>query len=517
MNIGKLTLWVVCAAVAAIASCCKAPENEVTGGDDSSVPAVATDTWLVNSLADIETYKSAEPSNRASFTLAKNESESIQLVIVTPNNESLTIERSGAEGTIDFQCRKLRTFEGMQDVLVPCAGSVKPDNKIVKVWLTFRTSETAAAGNYREVIKFRNARTGDEYAVAISIKIADVTIPEVPTLPCTFGINYDNFIMAGMTEDQKAAKRKELSDLLLDYRISPYFCSWLSGSMRTECFSSPYDWNDDRTWDYLKDPRFVRVALPFHELSDEELEQMLDRAQAEGVLDKAYFYIWDEPTLTSEYEQIRQMADKLHSGAPQAKVLTSFYCGPKDGEHAGDLFAVFDILDGATGIFSTSVWALDKSESRAEQCKSKLKNGQEWWTYVCMSEYPGLAQNSSGIPNRVTMWRNWKEGNTGFLFWSVNAFSSMYPLRARTDLPEGDGILVYPGETFDSEMPCVSIRLERWLDGAEDYELLKMYEAGNGRAAAEELLKNVYTNPSDFTTNIQYADAFKDKLIEGIL
>ena len=289
------------------------------------------------------------------------------------------------------------------------------------------------------------------------------------------------------------------------------------GYMKTECFSSPYSWDDNKSWDYLKDPRFAAIALPYHGLSDGELGDMLSRAEAEGLLDKAYFYIWDEPTKVDEYRQIHEIADRLHGYAPEARVLTSFYCGPVDGDRAGDFFATFDLLDGATSIFCTSTWALEDSEARSEMCRKKLRDGQEWWSYVCMSLTPGLAQNSTGIPNRVCMWRNWKEQNTGFLYWVVNSFSSMSPLKSRSDLPEGDGILVYPGEPFGVEEPCVSIRLERWRDGAEVYELLKMYEEKNGREAAESLLSNVYKAPQNYTDNIKYVGALKDNLIEGIL
>ena len=91
----KIKTIIAFAAVAALIIGCKAPEA-VTGGDDSGVPATATDTWLVNSLADIETYASAEPSNRASYTLVKNETEHVQLVISTASNETLTIFRRWA-------------------------------------------------------------------------------------------------------------------------------------------------------------------------------------------------------------------------------------------------------------------------------------------------------------------------------------------------------------------------------------------------------------------------------------
>lgn len=503
-----------CVSMMAFTFCCKpAVENSDDGND--GVPVTATNTWLVNSLSDIESYVSSEPSNRLSLTLAKNETEHVQLVIATATNETLEIERTGSPEEVSFECRRLETFENMHDVLVPCNGKVKPEDKLVKVWLTFKTRTDSQTGSYKEIIRFKNANA--EYAVALSLNIVDAAIPEVPTLPAVFGINPDNFILTGLDEEQKMAKRKEVADLLLDYRISPYFSTWLSGTMKTECFSSPYSWNDFRSWDYLKDARFNRIAFPFHGLSDAELESMLGKIKSEGLIDKAYFYIWDEPTLTTEYEQIHEMSDRLHRYAPEAKVITSFYCGPKDGEFKDDLFAVFDILNGATSIFCTGVWSLQGNETRSEMCKAKLKPGQEWWSYVCMSDSPGLAQNSSGIPNRVVMWRHWKEQTTGFLYWVVNSFGSMSPLKSRSGLPEGDGILVYPGEPFGSEVPCVSIRLERWRDGAEDYELLTMYEKKHGRNATETLLANVYTSPVKYTDNVKYADALKKNLVEGII
>ena len=473
-------------------------------------------TWMLNSLEDIDSYASAAEKNSMTIRLLRNENENIQLVISTKDNSELEIIREGTPSAISFDCRKVATFANLKnDVLVPCNGKVKPEKSLVKVWLSFKAASDAPADTYKELIRFKSAT--DEYIVAVYVVVQDAEIPIKPTHPCVFGINPDNFILTGLSDEQKRAKRKEVADLLLDYRISPYFSSWLAGTMKTECFSSPYGINDERTWRYLKDPRFSRIALPFHGLSDEQLETMLDRAQAEGVLDDAYFYIWDEPTKPSEYEQIHAMADKIHQYAPTAKILTSFYCGPVEGEHKDDLFAVFDMLNGATSIYCTGVWSLQANENRSKQCKAKVREGQEWWNYVCMADSPGLANNSTGIPNRVVMWRNWKEQPSGFLYWVVNSFGSMTPLTPRSGLPEGDGILVYPGEPFGVDVPCVSIRLERWRDGAEDYEMLVMYEKAKGRAAAEQLLSNVYKSPTDYTKTVKYVEALKKNLIEGIV
>lgn len=512
MMMGKYKLLAFLLAVLFLMSC-KDGENE-SGDSDDGLEAVATNTWLINSFADIDGYRNEKPANRAVLSLVRNEYESLQLVIAANSSESLSIEREGNEQALEFQCRKVEAFRNVNDVLVPCDGSITPASKEVKVWLTFKAKADAKSGTYKEIIRFRGNKY--QYAVAIDVNIANASLPESALQTSVFGINPDNLILTGLTEEQKMEKRKEISDLLLNYRISPYFSTWLSGTMRTEVCSSPYKWDDERTWAYLKDKRFTRIALPYHGLTDNELKQMLDKAQVNGLIDKVYFYVWDEPTKIAEYAEIKDYAARIHRYAPKAKVLTTFYRGPEDGEQINNLFAVFDILDGTTDLFCTSTWALQDSEARAAQCKAKVKTGQEWWTYVCMSLYPGLAQNSSGIMNRVVMWRHWKEQADGFLYWVVNGFSKMIPLTPRPDLPEGDGILVYPGETFKCDKPCVSIRLERWRDGAEDYDMLEMMAKKAGRTVVEDLLNNVYKNPKQFTDKVSYMEAFKRKLVDAI-
>ncbi len=501
----------LCAAVSLTLVSCHDIEGSTANREDEVVLPEPSDTWLLHSFDKISDYAGCPPANRAEIILMRNENEHLQLVVATAGNEPLDIERDGKPDAVEFRCREVKSFGVLEDdVLVPCGDRIRPEKNILKVWLSFKALSDAPAGTHTEVIRFRNSKC--EYAVAVDVTVVDAGLPETPAIPSVFGINPDNIMLDGLTGLQKIEARKKVSDLLLEYRVSPYFSTWISGTMKTECSSSPYPWDDDRTWEYLKDPRFVRVALPFHGLDDMQLGAMLARADAEGILDKAFFYVWDEPTVQAEYDQIRAMGDRLHGYSEKAEIITTFYCGK---DKSDDIFGVFDILDGATDIFCTGVWSLQSNEARSEMCRAKLKNGQEWWQYVCMSDYPGLAFNSSGIANRALMWRCWKERATGFLYWVVNSFSSMKPLKPRADLPDGDGILVYPGEPFGVDEPCVSVRLERWRDGVEDYDMLEMYAMKNGREAAEALLQNVYKTPSSFTDNLKYVTALHNRLVRG--
>jgi len=66
----------------------------------------------------------------------------------------------------------------------------------------------------------------------------------------------------------------------------------------------------------------------------------------------------------------------------------------------------------------------------------------------------------------------------------VNAFDwagePSEPIRFTSGLPDGDGVLMYPGEAFGARGPP-SVRLECLRDSLQDYEYLRLYEAKFGR------------------------------------
>lgn len=57
--------------------------------------------------------------------------------------------------------------------------------------------------------------------------------------------------------------------------------------------------------------------------------------------------------------------------------------------------------------------------------RSELAFPQEWWTYVCMGPsdpHPNWHLGMRGTQHRAVMWRVWKEGGTGFLYWGANCY-----------------------------------------------------------------------------------------------
>lgn len=124
--------------------------------------------------------------------------------------------------------------------------------------------------------------------------------------------------------------------------------------------------------------------------------------------------------------------------------------------------------------------------------------------------HPNWHLGMRGTQHRAVMWRVWKEGGTGFLYWGANCYEkattasaevfvcpyyalsfleknrdvrasaihnfffllitafSWTQIRFRRGLPPGDGVLYYPGQVFSSSnQPVASLRLERLLSGLQ--------------------------------------------------
>lgn len=415
---------------------------------------------------------------------------------------------------LEYELRTVEKWLDTDDILVPLVSEVEMGKKL---WISYSSSTSLRPGLYRQVLEFKSE---DQLRkVAVNLKIWDVTIPEVSSLPIVFGIQENNLEIEGLEQEKADSVRKSWVDKLLGYRISPYFTSWAESSMRVENSSSPYRWNDPRSVEYLSDPRFTAIALPIHALNDAQLDSMSVALREKGLLDKTYYYIWDEAVKMSDYQEIIDGAKRVKAVAPESHVLTTFYCGPKEGEYKDDLFAVSKLLRGSADIFASGVWSLNNSEARSDSLRLSLMPGEQWWTYVCMADSPGLCMaNNSLVGPRAVLWRTFKEGSTGFLFWSVNAYvRGADGISARSDIPKGDAILVIPGKYYSSSADfVVSMRLEKWRDSAIDYELLKMYEERYGRQEALQLLSEVYSHSLKYTSSGAEIQAFRKRLLESL-
>ncbi|XP_072971654.1 uncharacterized protein [Typha angustifolia] len=378
---------------------------------------------------------------------------------------------------------------------------------------TFQEYQDNGSGDMMD----EDTMTNISVRLKFSVTIWDFTLPLTPSLPAVFG---DRFGLEHGTEGWYDALDSHFK-WLLQYRISPFFCRW-GDSMRVLTYTCPWPADHPRADEYYSDPRLAAYAVPYAPILCTDMEKDSVRKEVEILKTKAhwrkaYFYLWDEPLNLEQYDLIRSMSSEIRSYAPDARVLTTYYCGPSGAELAANTFEAFvevpNILRPHTQIFCTSEWVLGTREDLVKDIISELQpeNGEEWWTYVCMGPsdpHPNWHLGMRGTQHRAVMWRVWKEGGTGFLYWGANCYEkSMVPsaeIRFRRGLPPGDGVLFYPGEVFSSSHdPVASARLERILSGMQDIEYLKLYSSRYGREEGLALLERtgVYLGPERYTVD----------------
>ncbi|KAK1268003.1 hypothetical protein QJS04_geneDACA006225 [Acorus gramineus] len=359
--------------------------------------------------------------------------------------------------------------------------------------------------------------------VKLSVTVWDFTLPITPSLPAVFGVSEtvieDRFGVRHGSEEWYDALDQHFK-WLLQYKISPFFCRW-GDSMRVLTYTCPWPADHPKSDEYYSDPRLAAYAvscapvLSCDDAAKDSLRKEVEILRSKDHWSKAYFYLWDEPLNTEQYESIRSMSNEIKAYAPNARVLTTYYCGPSDAPLAPSPFEAFvkvpKYLRPHTQIFCTSEWVLGNREDLAKDIISELQpeNGEEWWTYVCMGPsdpQPNWHLGMRGTQHRAVMWRVWKEGGTGFLYWGANCYEKAMvasaEIRFRRGLPPGDGVLYYPGEVFSSShQPVASARLERLLSGLQDIEYLRLYSSRYGREEGLALLEKtgVYLSPERYT------------------
>ncbi|KAJ7966735.1 Alpha-1,6-mannosyl-glycoprotein 2-beta-N-acetylglucosaminyltransferase [Quillaja saponaria] len=372
--------------------------------------------------------------------------------------------------------------------------------------------------------------------VKINLTVWDFILPATPSLPAVFGIS-DTVIEDRFGVEHGSAQWYEALDhhfkWLLQYKISPYFCRWGDG-MRVLTYTCPWPVDHPKSDEYFSDPRLAAYAVPYSQVvsgndaAKDYLQKEVEILRTKNHWKKAYFYLWDEPLNLEQYDSVRNMASGIHAYAPDARVLTTYYTGPSDAPLAPTSFEAFVKVPGFlrphTQIYCTSEWVLGNREDLAKDIIAELQpeNGEEWWTYVCMGPsdpHPNWHLGMRGTQHRAVMWRVWKEGGTGFLYWGANCYEKATvpsaEIRFRHGLPPGDGVLFYPGEVFSSSnQPVASLRLERILSGLQDIEYLKLYASRYGREESIALLEKtgVYFGPERYTFEHMPVDVMRGEI-----
>ncbi len=469
--------------------------------------AAAGDTavWFESSLNKIFRDDQPKPTGRivptGRIALARNESESIQLIVRPPSGAPLragsiqvgSLMHASGRGEISSANIDVRRaayvpvsvpsyFEGptglWPDPLVPARQFDAAGGQCTPIWITIRAPKDAKPGTYTGLIELQAGEAPVE--LWLEAEVFDFALPDMPALKTDFGFspaeamdqcrdqgfngnidslanNYNSLALAHrVTLRQAAALPAESAD----YAASLKKFEARLASLRSEgasAFAVPPS--------LLGFPEQLALANKF--VRDHDLEGRVYVPLAQDPPQPAWPQVYDDATA-------------WHNAAPNIPVVVS-------------TFGMRPFLTDAAQIWSVHLPLLDTTNNRA--ILEFPAEGGEVWCYIDHAPprpYPNFFIDFAAMEHRILFWQTRLLGFRGVQYWAVNATpASGDPWRGSTDVTpvNGDGLLIYPS----AQGPVPSIRLANIRDGIEDYDYLALLsqrlEAAKKRGESQSKLQ----------------------------
>ena len=239
---------------------------------------------------------------------------------------------------------------------------------------------------------------------------------------------------------------------------------------------------------------------------------------------RAYSYMWDEPNLRENYEQVIVLGQLVHEAVPQLRRLVVEQTYPQDPSWP-NIDIVVDIW--------CPLWSFIDRKTISE----RIAQGDEVWSYTALVQrspryHPEYEKVKGFDPPywhidrpltvyRVPTWINWQYDITGLLYWSTvttvmdpwhNPAFSHYGRHFN-----GGGFLFYPGLPCGIDGPISSMRIKNLRDGMEDYEYFVILEKLAGKQAIRQVVNTVAQSWWSFSKDPGEFLAAREKLAEKIL
>lgn len=430
-----------------------------------------------------------------SVYVAQNATEGCQFSVLSKAGarKNMRIEVVG-----DFD--KGVNVELLREHYVSCEGMLYPDPvladdghfdleelKNVTYLINFTTTLETVPGNYNfKVMLYENDELYGEYG--LGVKVWNFAINPEKHMDTTFGIDERWLFLQHKTEDRETTYKNYYDTLLNRYHICGRYL--------------PYDILDPRADAYMDDPRVTTFHIPGG-ADDEKLRAYYEKLKTNPVwLDKAMFYVVDEPIYMADYEKIQSAYDRFEKVFPGHKQVVPYFTDPRDGEgkRAVDLLSKYNVVWCPKSCLFKDDWMKHYMNDRA------AKGDRTWW-YCCWEPslpYANLFIDMEGFYHRTLFWQQYLYGIKGFLYWQTTHWNNGSPWDVTSPVPElsyycfGDGSLFYNGDRVGIDGPVGSLRLEIIRSAIEDYHMLELAEKVFGRDYVVEQIKKITTNVREY-------------------
>ncbi len=384
------------------------------------------------------------------------------------------------------------------------------------------------------------SRDGVEYTDSfppLRVVPFDFDLPETHSLPLLAGIVPDDVFelhrRRGVSPEAELPLWLDYLALLREHRIVPYDpapakeFSW----DHFETISIPL-YRGDLTSDGVPAPAIRFPENPFPGGTAERVDfyrAVAARFREEGLLERTFYYVYDEPLLDM-YTELIADAEELGEEAPEVRrLVTESYNAPLSGlvdiwcpdiamlDQPVPFFPLFGKGAGLHPDFQVNPRPVVYARERAQ--------GREMWLYTCTSaqyaDLPNLFIDAPPAAARIIPWLIHRYDGTGMVYYRVSQaykdendpWSNQYFFAAN-----GDGTLVYPGypgiHGLTEHRAVASLRMKLLRDGLEDYEYLVLAEGAGGDGV--EPGGGLVTSTTRWNHRLDEIVAARDRLAEVI-
>ncbi len=444
-----------------------------------------------------------QPLEKVSLELAKNETESFQ-VVALPLSETLKDVRVSIDPLQDGNLTTQVEVVGFVNVQVtdmpeqllgwwpdPLLNFIDTTDvapcDAQSFWVRVKSSTDSKPGSYKTTVRVHS--NGEEIAsVPVAIEVRNFAMPLHSPLPMAHNTVHE-FIQKLSSEEKW---KTELKDIYVDF-YADYFINY--GSL----YSNYIDW--DVILKLKKRDRLATLNLGYlnHEwaklkpdMTDADWQAVTpaifahfdtnyENAKKYGLLDISYIYTFDEMK-PHWFKTIEHCVALLKERYPGVRFITTARGNMNDVD-------AIDIWTPLSDNFS---------KPQAEQARAV---GKDYWWYFCVSkigDVPNMFIESNLLGSRLfTGAMTWKLRPGGFLYYylchwpnnkapiTTGPFTNWNP----TSFSEsnGDGSWVCPGPGVK---PLATVRLEAFRDGLEDYAAACILDATINKAKASPELSN---------------------------
>lgn len=414
------------------------------------------------------------------------------------------------------------------------------------LWIDIEVPKDAAPGEYHG--KFRvDFRGHRPMEVPVTLTVWDFAIPDSPTHKNHFGGFHSiarQFNVKPGSEQYREIEAR-YCQAMAEHRLSPPIPSHLLPTVKPDGSLVIEPARHEALVKFMTDlhvadfqipsapfarlphsttkPGYKDIAPDQREKAQRYYREYYGYLKKNGWEKRAYVYLWDEPNLKENYEQVLVLGRMVHEAVPEMRVLVveQTYLQSPD----------WPDMDKEVDIWCPLWGFIDRDTIR-----EKIAHGDEVWSYTALVQrappyHPHYADVKGKDPPhwhidwpllayRVPTWINRQYDITGLLYWSTvtTVIDPWFnPAFAHPRHFNGGGWLFYPGLPCGIKGPISCMRLKNIRDGMEDYEYFALLEKRAGPAAVREAVNRIAPTWWDYSRDPDAILAARRELAQQIL